>query len=102
MSPTADKLLAMGAALMESSAMRIARNNQVMGDWGPAVVIARLESGESLPTDSFYDEATSEWLPLSELRAKQLAAKPAPRVAWPCYCGSGIPFTVCCGDGKSD
>lgn len=97
----ADKSLAMGRAVAESGAMRIARNNQVMGDWSADVVIARLESGESLPTDSFYDEDTSEWRPLSELRAKLIAAKPAPRVVWACYCGSGIPFSVCCGDGRS-
>ena len=81
--------------------MRISRQNQVVGDWAADVVFKRLESGESLPTDSFYDEEISEWRPLSELQAKQTAAKPASRV-WSCYCGSGLPFTVCCGDGKRD
>ncbi len=82
--------------------MRIARNNQVIGDWSSEVVLARLESGDSLPTDLFYDERTSDWLPLSKLQDTQSAAQPVPRVAWPCYCGSLLPFTVCCGDGKND
>jgi hypothetical protein len=99
---SADKSFAIALALAQSSGMRISRNNQVIGDWSSDVALARLESGEASPTDSFYDEDTSEWLPLSGLAAKLIAAKPAPKIAWPCYCGSRLPFTVCCGDGNSD
>lgn len=101
-SARADKSLAIGLALTDRRTMRISRNNLVIGDWLLGEAIAHLESGKLLPTDSFYDEESSEWLPLSELRAKQTVTKPAPRLAWPCYCGSGLPFTVCCGDGKDD
>jgi hypothetical protein len=73
----------------------------VIGEWSFSEVKEHLESGTLLPTDSFYDEDVSEWLPLADLHAKPIAAKAKKTVSRLCYCGTGLPFQVCCGDGGS-
>jgi hypothetical protein len=78
--------------------MRIARGNQVIGKWSLTEVKERLENEDLLFTDSFYDEGTSDWLLLSELKVKQTFAAVEKSTMRPCYCGTGLPFQVCCGD----
>ena len=78
--------------------MRISRGNQIIGEWSSVEVNERLESGDLLLTDTFYDEDKSDWPPLSELSALQ-AKRSSVKVQRPCYCGSGLPFQVCCRDG---
>lgn len=82
---------------IECGGMRISRGNQVIGDWSSSEVTERIGNKDLLPTDSFYDEETSEWLPLSEIQTK---VEPEKIVTRACYCGSGLPFQVCCGNGK--
>lgn len=81
--------------------MRISRGDLVVGEWSLSEVKDHLDSGTLLPNDSFYDEEVSEWLPLSQLQAKAAPAKARKTVERLCYCGTGLPFHVCCGDGAS-
>ena len=91
----------MAAQRAEGYAMRISRGNQVLGQWSSVEVKERLASKNLLPIDTFYDEELSEWLPLSELPVEpSSAAKPQKKATPPCYCGSGLPFHICCGDGR--
>lgn len=78
--------------------MRISRGSQVIGGWRSTEVKERLENGNLLLTDSFYNEEISDWLPLSELQVRTVV-KTAKSVTPLCYCGTGLPFQVCCGDG---
>jgi hypothetical protein len=80
--------------------MRISRGNQVIGKWSVAEVKERLGREELLPTDQFYDEELSDWLPLSELPSEQPPVKVEKAGMRLCYCGSGLPFRACCGDGS--
>jgi len=77
--------------------VRISRGNQVIGKWTSAEIKERLGNEDLLPTDFFYDEDLSEWLPLSGFREK-LAPSEAKKPTPLCYCGTGLPFKVCCGD----
>lgn len=70
----------------------------MLGKWSSTEVQERLANENLTPVDLFYDEEVSEWLPLSELRVKP--AKTEKSVKRPCYCGSGLPFPICCGDGS--
>jgi hypothetical protein len=81
--------------------MRISRIDTIIGDWPHAEVLRRIESGSLLQTDFYYDEELTDWFPLPKLLAK-VAAPPAPEKSGlqPCYCGSGLRFFVCHGDGK--
>jgi hypothetical protein len=80
--------------------MRISRGNEVIGNW-PAGQIKRLiADARLLPTDFYYHEETSEWLPLASLLDVPLAVKAVKPVERPCYCGSGLPFIICHGDGR--
>jgi hypothetical protein len=81
--------------------MRISRGNQVIGKWTVTEIKARLGTEDLLLTDLFYDEDLSDWLPLSELKEKQIPAKAEKAVTRLCYCGTGLPFNVCCGDGST-
>jgi hypothetical protein len=72
----------------------------VIGKWSATEIKERLGSEGLLLTDSFYDEDVSDWLPLSELQVRQTAAKGEKTVIRLCYCGTGLPFQVCCGDGS--
>jgi len=80
--------------------IRISRGNLVIGKWSATEIKERLASEELLLTDLFYNEDVSDWLPLSELRGKQTAVKTEKTVIRLCYCGTGLPFQVCCGDGS--
>jgi len=81
--------------------IRIARGDRIMGNFSPADIKVRLASEDLLVTDLYYDAEASDWLPL----AKFLDSKP-PAIAvkkttqWPCYCGTGLPFQLCCGDSQ--
>lgn len=88
-----------GGTSVESQPMRISRRNRVIGEWLPAEVKEHLENGTLLLNDSFYDKAMSEWLPLSDLQVSSVKAKKTG--TWPCYCGTGLPFQVCCGNGTN-
>jgi len=79
--------------------MRIARGNQVIGEWSVLQVKKRIADASLLITDSYYDEEVSEWMPLTGLSAMLESHKPVKAVGRPCYCGSGLPFNVCHGDG---
>jgi hypothetical protein len=80
--------------------MRISRGNEVIGNWPVGQIKARMADASLLPTDFYYHEETSEWLPLAGLLARPPAVKPVKAVARPCYCGSGLPFFICHGDGR--
>lgn len=80
--------------------MRISRGNEVIGEWPLGQIKKRLADASLLPTDFYYDEDSSEWLPLSHLLALQASPKPAKPIGPPCYCGSGLSFNVCHGDGS--
>jgi hypothetical protein len=79
--------------------MRISRGNQIIGEWPIRQVKSRLIAASLLATDLYYDEDSSEWLPLGGLLTKQPAPKPIAAIGRSCYCGSGLPFTICHGDG---
>ena len=80
--------------------MRISRGNQVIGDRSVLQIKKGLEDASLLETDLYYQEEESEWLPLSDLLAKQALPKVEKPVGPPCYCGSRLSFRVCCGDGS--
>lgn len=88
-----------GGTAAKNPPVRICRGNQVIGKWSVTEIKVRLESEDLLPTDSFYDENVSDWLPLSELQIRQTAVQVEKTVLRPCYCGTGLPFLVCCGGG---
>jgi len=73
----------------------------VIGKWSVTEITERLGREDLLPTDLFYDEDISDWLPLSEFQVKQIAVKAEKTVTRLCYCGTGLPFQVCCGDGST-
>ncbi len=79
--------------------MRISRGNEVIGEWSVAQVKKRMADASILLTDHYYDEVASDWLPLSALLARRAAPKPVKAIGRPCYCGSGLSFNVCHGDG---
>ncbi|MEO6738764.1 MAG: hypothetical protein ABIP20_00835 [Chthoniobacteraceae bacterium] len=80
--------------------VRIARGSQVIGKWSFAEVRERLKTEVLHPTDSFYDEDNSEWLLLSELEMTQTSVCVEKAAQRPCYCGTGLSFHLCCGDGR--
>ncbi|MGA3172715.1 MAG: hypothetical protein ABSE62_17065 [Chthoniobacteraceae bacterium] len=80
--------------------MRIARGNEIIGEWSVGQIKIRMTNTSLVPTDLYYDEESSEWLPLSELPAKRAAPKAVKEPGRSCYCGSGLPFGVCHGDGS--
>jgi hypothetical protein len=94
------RFAAKGWIAAENLPMRIARGDQVIGKWPANEIKERLGRGELLPTDLFYDQDLSDWLPLSELRAKAPSVNSEKTVTRLCYCGTGLPFQVCCGDGS--
>ena len=73
----------------------------MIGKWSVNEIKERLGNEDLLLTDLFYDEDVSDWLPLSELQAKQAPVKPEKAVTRLCYCGTGLPFQFCCGDGST-
>jgi hypothetical protein len=79
--------------------MRISRANDIVGEWTAGQVIKRIADGSLLPSDFYYDEDSSEWLPLSGLAARLATPKPVKATGRPCYCGTGLPFNICHGDG---
>jgi hypothetical protein len=79
--------------------MRISRGNEVIGEWSIDQIKRRVADATLLPSDFYYDEDSSDWLPLAGLLARQAAPKPVKALGRPCYCGSGLPFNVCHGDG---
>ena len=80
--------------------MRISRGNEVVGEFSAHQVKSRIEDGSFLATDFYYDEDTSDWLLLGDYLTNQAPLKVEKAVRRPCYCGSGLPFPVCHGDGS--
>jgi len=80
--------------------MRISRGNQVIGERSVAQIKKAIADSTLLPTDCYYDEETSEWLPLAHYLENQAPPKQPKPVGRPCYCGSGLPYPVCHGDGR--
>jgi len=81
--------------------IRISRGNQVIGNWSAAEIEERLGNEDLVPSDTFYREDTSEWLPLSEFQESRRSIKVAKISAHVCYCGTGLPFKSCCGDDST-
>jgi hypothetical protein len=79
--------------------MRISRANEVIGEWTAGQIKKRMADASLMPTDFYYDEETSDWLPLGGLAAMLEARKPVKAIGRPCYCGSGLSFNACHGDG---
>ena len=77
--------------------MRISRGNEVIGEWSISQVKKGIVEGGFLPTDCYYNEESSEWLPLADLLATPEKAKVVKSNVRPCYCGSGLPFHLCHG-----
>ena len=73
----------------------------MIGNWSATEIKERLGREELLLTDLYYDEDVSDWLPLSELQVKQASIKAEKTAMRLCYCGTGLPFQVCCGDGST-
>jgi hypothetical protein len=80
--------------------MRISRGNLVIGDRSLIQIKKGIADSTLLPTDSYYDEETSEWLPLASFLSQQTLPKQPKPVGRACYCGSGLPYQVCHGDGN--
>jgi len=80
--------------------MRIARGNEIIGEWSEGQIKIRLANATLLISDFYYDEDSSEWLTLAHLSARQTAPKPLKTIGRPCYCGSGLSFNACHGDGS--
>ena len=80
--------------------MRVSRGDKVIGEYTVAAILRDLKSGRLVETDSYYDEDVSDWLPLSAFLSKRAAPKVEKGVTRPCYCGTGLPFQDCCGDGS--
>jgi hypothetical protein len=81
--------------------MRISRGNVVIGEWPVIQIKRRIEDGTLLLTDAYYEEDSSEWLPLADFSLKLAASKADKATRRLCYCASGLPFAVCHGDGSS-
>jgi hypothetical protein len=79
--------------------MRISRGNEVIGEWPVGQIKKRLAEANLLLSDFYYDEESSDWLTLASLVARHEEPKPVKAIGRPCYCGSGVPFNVCHGDG---
>jgi SEC-C motif-containing protein len=81
--------------------MRISREDKVIGEWPEVEVLRRIEDERLGPTDCYYDEDLADWIPLSAfLERRASAPRPEKGMARLCYCGSGLPFSVCHGDDK--
>ena len=80
--------------------MRICRGHQVIGTWSAGEINKRIANASLFPSDLYYDEVTSDWLPLAGLLASRAAPATVKPVGRACYCGSGLPFQVCHGDGS--
>lgn len=80
--------------------MRIARGDMVIGNWSVTEVRGRLEKGDLSLSDMFCDD-DGDWQLLSELPSERAAGKVAKADTRPCYCGTGLPFRLCCGDGRN-
>ncbi len=91
----------LSAASDKGPRIRVSRGNQVIGSWSAREIDERLGSEDLLPSDSFYHEGSSDWLPLSEFQGKQRPNKVTKASAQICYCGTGLPFKSCCGDDDS-
>jgi hypothetical protein len=80
--------------------MRISRGNEVIGERSIGQIKKGVADGTLLLTDFYYDEESSEWLPIADFLAVQAAPKPEKRIGPPCYCGSGLSFQACHGNGS--
>ena len=80
--------------------MRICRGNEILGEWPVGEVKRRLADSSLFLSDLYYDENASEWLTLAVFSSKQTAATQIKVTARTCYCGSGLPFDTCHGDGS--
>jgi hypothetical protein len=80
--------------------MRISRGNQLIGERSAGEIKLGIANASLFPTDFYYHEESSEWLPLSDFLARESAPKPEKPIGRPCYCGSGLSFHACHGDGS--
>ena len=80
--------------------MRISRGNQVIGDRSIGQIKKGIADGNLRPTDFYYDEESSDWSPIADLLARRAPPKADKPIGQPCYCGSGLSFQVCHGDGN--
>jgi len=80
--------------------MRISRGSVIIGEWSIGQIKSRMTAATLVATDLYYDEDASEWLPLAGFLTRHAAPKPVAVIGRSCYCGSGLPFGVCHGDGS--
>jgi len=80
--------------------MRISRGNRLIGERSVGQVKRGIADASLLLTDFYYHEETSEWLTLADFLATQSLPKAVKPVGRPCYCGSGLSFQACHGDGS--
>jgi len=99
--PDRRRFTGQGGTSAKGLPMRICRGNQVIGKWPAIEIQERLGSEDLLLTDLFYDEDVSDWLPLSQFQIKQSPVYVEKTMMRLCYCGTGLPFRVCCGDGST-
>jgi len=80
--------------------MRICRGNEIIGEWSAGQIKKRIADATLFPSDRYYDDDSSEWLPLANLPAGQTASTAVKVIGRSCYCGSGLSFHICHGDGS--
>jgi hypothetical protein len=80
--------------------MRISRCNHIIGTWPSSRIKMEIASATLFPTDSFYDEETAEWTPLSDFLTRLALPKPVKPPGRLCYCRSGLPFHACHGNSS--
>jgi SEC-C motif len=80
--------------------MRISRGNRLLGERSVGQIQKGIADSSLFLTDSYYHEDTSEWLPLADFISRLSQPKPVKPVGRPCYCGSGLSFQACHGDGS--
>jgi len=80
--------------------MRISRGNQIIGERSASAIKKGIADTSLLSTDCYYHEDLAEWLPLADFLTRKAPPKVDKPIGRPCYCGSGLSFNVCHGDGS--
>jgi len=80
--------------------MRLSRGNRLIGERTVGQIKRGIADSSLFLTDSYYHEDSSEWLPLADFLAREALPKPVKPVGRACYCGSGLSFQACHGDGS--
>ncbi len=82
--------------------MRISRKNDIIGNWTEKQIKPAVESGVLLLTDFYYDEDLLDWFPIEQFLSRPPPPpKPEKSGVAACYCGSGLRFQDCHGNGSN-